>query len=86
MLIGPRDRHFESALNPKVSILGESAPLSMLDLIKFSGNVDLCVCNDTGVGHLMSQEGVDIDLWINPHSQALLHQVLPRLTRSIVIL
>ena len=85
LLKGPRDEHFIVEPSSKIKFLGSEDPFSLKDLIELSKNVDLCVCNDTGIGHLMSYEGVKVDLWVNGDSLSLIHQVLPNNVSSLTI-
>ena len=86
VLKGPRERHSEVCSSIKVRSIGGSKPLRLSDLLELAKEVDLCVCNDTGIGHLMSYEGVKVDLWINGNSLSLLHQVLPNHVNSLTII
>jgi hypothetical protein len=86
VLKGPRESHSEVNSSLKVQYIGGSKPLRLGDLLELAKEVDLCACNDTGIGHLMSYEGVKVDLWINGNSLSLLHQVLPNHVNSLTII
>ena len=48
-------------------------------------NYDLCVCNDTGIGHILSQNGIRVDLCINSNANVFLHKIMCKNTNQIII-
>ena len=85
LLKGPRDENIAIEPSSKITLLGNKTPFSLRELIELAKNVDICACNDTGIGHLMAYEGAKIDLWINGDSGSLIHQVLPNNISSLTI-
>ena len=77
-IIGPREK---KSMAEEFDQVWDS--LSISELIESSNSISLCVCNDTGIGHLLGKEGVPVDLWINSDSKAIIEKVYPENLRNL---
>jgi len=86
LIIGPRDKIYNLGSINSLEIRGGEESLSIKELVDMSKHTDLLVCNDTGIGHIFSAEGVAVDLFTNKKNMARLQHVLPPTIENLVLI
>ena len=84
IIYGPREQEMHDCFQNLFDDAITNKKIS--EFLDESYKYDLCVCNDTGIGHILSQNGINIDLCINSNANILLHKIMCKNTNQIVVI
>lgn len=85
-ICGPRDDFLEISGSAKLEIIGPNNPKTIKELIEIGTAQDIIICNDTGIGHLFSDQGAKVTLVVNKGNKARIQHVLPSTIENIILL